>query len=720
MKKNILNEELGRIKSLMGESKSNSNVEINEDILSLYRKFDITLNERTIEVLSNGMINEQGIGEKISTAFKNIGLKFRNMMQNSWAKKQGLPTPKQLMENDQKKSPAVVNHSAYKDTITLMYRKKIRNENAILYWYYGEGYTGGKESPEDRKSAEKLITIMKQLEAFGTYDSDGFKNFVKELEELFAQGIYVSLDVMGDTIGDESTLSSLLKSQNQVAFVDVNPSYDQTNYIKLTPSVIKQYNLNRNIQQGKGKNSYYITHINGHRFDVIYKEDKGTITKQDAEYATGLDENIFNSLAFELKNLAAEGGVAVGLEFTDQDKISILDYVQLTASQEGYSILDATSFDLQTENVGVDKSGIIEDLKTIKEGETIGFVFQYPDKNDSNALKNSIYNKDDGKEIPTEGIERIKGAVQDAINSVKSNGFTIVKFGRYAGATTSRVGTKYGSEDGTSSEENNVTLATDRCGAINAVVDKIVSDLLPGVEVETSENIINANQGPGWYSSKGGEVTGSLYRQWSSSLSILLNALEVAGGVDFTNKYRTDSPFAPINFYVYRLSSTYKNCPWSKEGLKKIISTYKSYGKNASAAKVVIDAAQKALLNYQYPTQQQVQDEYESVYSRYRGSWVSFGILGYKETTTPPEQVKIKDIEVSAHGDWVCSITFPDETEPDKEKKKIQFRLPDIDIKWPKLKIKKIFKFSGGGGIPFISTVKTFCEDAYQGADMFD
>ena len=104
MKKNILNEELGRIKSLMSESKPNSNIEINEDILSLYKKFDITLNERTIEVLSNGMINEQGVGEKISTAFKNIGIKFRNAMQNGWAKKQGLPTPKELMENDKKKS----------------------------------------------------------------------------------------------------------------------------------------------------------------------------------------------------------------------------------------------------------------------------------------------------------------------------------------------------------------------------------------------------------------------------------------------------------------------------------------------------------------------------------------------------------------------------------------------------------------------------------------
>jgi hypothetical protein len=49
----------------------------------------------------------------------------------------------------------------------------------------------------------------------------------------------------------------------------------------------------------------------------------------------------------------------------------------------------------------------------------------------------------------------------------------------------------------------------------------------------------------------------------------------------------------------------------------------------------------------------------------------------------------------------------------DKEKKKIEFRLPDIDIKWPKLKIKKIFKFSGGGGVSFAGNVKELC-DAYN------
>ena len=91
--------------------------------------------------------------------------------------------------------------------------------------------------------------------------------------------------------------------------------------------------------------------------------------------------------------------------------------------------------------------------------------------------------------------------------------------------------------------------------------------------------------------------------------------------------------------------------------------------------------------------------------------------MGEKEVVTPPEQIKIKDIEVSAHGDWVCVITFPEEIEPgdpDKGKRKINIDLPDIRIKWPKLKIKKIFKFHGlGGGIPFVDNVKQMC-DAYN------
>ena len=719
MNKKNLNEDLNRIKGLLNGNQTTNkivnNKEVN-DIVSLYEKFNIKLDDKTISILSNGTINEQKLGERISDAFQNLKTKFRNAFQNGWAKKQGLPTPKQLMENDQKKSPAVVNHSAYRDTITLMYRKKIRNENAILYWYYGEGFTGGKESPEDKQSAEKLISIMKQLETLGTFKSDGFKTFVKELESLFAQGIYVSLDVMRETVGG-SGLSSLLKikTQENIPFVQWG-----LKWIELTPEFRGKYGLSG--IQGSGSNYYVTVTSSGTQYPVKYKNNKLEISPEEAKGAGVVDENIFNSLAFELKTLAAEGGVAVGLKFTDQDKISILNYVEQSANQAGDKILNATTFDLQTENVGVDKSGIIQDLETIKEGETVVFAFQYPDKNDLNALKTTIYNVDDGIVIPPEGIVKIKGAVQDAINSVTANGFKITGFGRYAGSTTSRVGTAYGSDDKQSTEENNVTLATDRCGAMNAQVDIIVGSLLPGIVIETTENIVKPNQGPGWYSSKGVAVNGPLYQQWRESLGYLLDELGEQNDSTVSD-YRTDSPLSPKFFYVYRSSKTFPNlkgCPWTKEGLKSIITKYKSRvsGKSSTSEerleqyKSIIYKAEKALSTYQYPTQQQVQDEYESVYAQYRGSWITFGIKGTKDVVTPPEQTTIKDIQVSAHGDWVCTITFPEVREPEEEKEKEKVKI-SINIKWPKLKFKKFFKFNGLGGIPFVDNVKEMC-DAYD------
>ena len=108
-----------------------------------------------------------------------------------------------------------------------------------------------------------------------------------------------------------------------------------------------------------------------------------------------------------------------------------------------------------------------------------------------------------------------------------------------------------------------------------------------------------------------------------------------------------------------------------------------------------------------------MQDEYESVYAQYRGSWITFGIKGTKDVVTPPEQTTIKDIQVSAHGDWVCSITFPEVREPEEEKEKEKVKI-SINIKWPKLKFKKFFKFNNLGGVPFVNNVKTFCEDAYD------
>jgi len=715
-----LNEEIQRIRSLIYEHNNIDNKKnpFQNDFISLYEKHNISFDKKTVSVLY-----EQKAIEKIKETFKNIGIKFRNAFQNRWAKKQGLPTPKQLMDQDKKNSPSVVEHPAYKDTITLMYKKKIRNENAILSWFYGEGYGGRSETPEDRESATKLLKNLNEIKNFGLLKSDSgaFEKFVGEMQELFDKKIYIPTEVFNETLSGEADLSNLLKvlkyqdteEGGKVPYISLPAPGNQFELVKITPELARKNEIGKiESYEVKGK-KYYEVQFNKQTRNVYYKSDKGeSLTSNDvagiSETITPELEKVFSDLAFELKNLAAEGGATVGVRFTDQEKLSVLNYVQLQSQLAGYPILKATSFDLQTEDVGIDKSGITEEIINLEEGSYVAFVYQYPDKNDSEALKTAIFNDDNQTQIPPSGIANIQAAINDAMNSVKNAGYKVVGFERYAGASTSRVGTKYGSETGTSNEENNVTLAKDRCQQMNEQVDKLIPS---DIEIKKGTDVIKANQGPGWYKSPGPDAP--LYNNWSSSLSNLLNALDEARDSQFTNRNRTDSPFAPINFYVYRLSKVYPNCPWTKDGLKKIIKTYESYGKNSSQeTKNVISAAKEVLNTYVYPTQQQVQNEYETVYSKFRGSWITFVILGEKIEVTPPTQVTIKDIEVSAHGNWVCSITFPEENEPGKPPK-TKWDPPIIRIKIPPLKLKKLFRFQGLGGIPFIEGVKNFCEDAY-------
>lgn len=724
MKQN-LNEDIQRIRSLIYEHNNIDDKKnpYHNDFISLYEKHNISFDQKTISVLY-----EQGVIEKLKETFKNIGIKFRNAFQNRWAKKQGLPTPQQLMNQDKKNSPSVVEHPAYKDTITLMYKKKIRNENAILSWFYGEGYAGRSETPEDRESATKLLKNLNEIKNFGLLksDSEAFEKFVAELQELYDKRIYIPTEVFNETLSGEKELSNLidvLKYQDteeggKVPYVSLPAPGNQMELVKITPELARKNEIGKiESYEVKGK-KYYQVEFNKQTRNVYYKSDKGeSLTDNDVagitETITPELEKVFSDLAFELKNLAAEGGATVGVRFTDQEKLSVLNFVQSESNYAGYPILKATSFDLQTEDVGIDKSGITEEIINLEEGSFVAFVYQYPDKNDPEALKTAIYNDDDLTQIPPSGIANIQAAINDAMNSVKNAGYKVVRFERYAGASTSRVGTRYGSVDGTSNEENNVTLAKARCEKMNEQVDKLIPS---GIEIKKGDDVIKANQGPGWYKSPGPDAP--LYNNWSSSLSNLLNALDEARDSQFTNRNRTDSPFAPINFYLYRLSKIYKNCPWTKDGLKNIIKTYEGRGKNASQdTKNVILAAKEALKTYVYPTQQQVQNEYETVYSPYRGSWITFVILGEKIEVTPPTQVTIKDIEVTAHGNWVCSITFPDKNKPgdpgDPGKPPRKWDPPKIKIKIPQLKFKKMFRFQGLTGIPIINGVKTFCEDAY-------
>jgi hypothetical protein len=180
--KNNLNEEIQRIRSLIYEhdtTKKNSSTR-NEDFISLYEKFNITFDNKTISVL-----NEQGLIKKVKEGLSELGRKIRGMVQNKWAKKQKLPTKNELMENDKKNSPAIVTHPAYKDTIELMYRKKIRNATAILYWYYGEGFVLGDEEIGDKASAQRGLDLLNQIyNNVESYKNTDFQKFISEPIEL--------------------------------------------------------------------------------------------------------------------------------------------------------------------------------------------------------------------------------------------------------------------------------------------------------------------------------------------------------------------------------------------------------------------------------------------------------------------------------------------------------------------------------------------------------
>ena len=85
MNKKNLNEDLNRIKGLLNGNQTTNKIVNNQEInniVSLYEKFNIKLDDKTISILSNGTINEQGIGEKISNVFKNIGIKFRKSLRS--------------------------------------------------------------------------------------------------------------------------------------------------------------------------------------------------------------------------------------------------------------------------------------------------------------------------------------------------------------------------------------------------------------------------------------------------------------------------------------------------------------------------------------------------------------------------------------------------------------------------------------------------------------
>jgi hypothetical protein len=131
-------------------------------------------------------------------------------------------------------------------------------------------------------------------------------------------------------------------------------------------------------------------------------------------------------------------------------------------------------------------------------------AFSYPE-NANGDTKSSAFQKglqlfpDDGVTIQAAAKSELSAAVKSAVDSVKSLGGTITAVSTWGYASTSQVGTTYGSADKTSKRENNVKLANDRLASINAALAEALTangvELTPTID---AKNLAEPNRGPAW------------------------------------------------------------------------------------------------------------------------------------------------------------------------------------------------------------------------------
>jgi hypothetical protein len=132
----------------------------------------------------------------------------------------------------------------------------------------------------------------------------------------------------------------------------------------------------------------------------------------------------------------------------------------------------------------------------------------------------------------------------------------------------------------------------------------IITKLLPDVAAQATAANLHPNVGPGWYSyDPAGYKYGPLYETYRQK-----------------NKAAT-----PQVFYMGRMN-------------QKMYDDVKAGGSTA--------------------TQQQIEAEYQQVYSQFRGTYAGYTIYSYKEQTTTPETETEPEYEIRKAGSWYYELDY--------------------------------------------------------------
>ena len=570
---------------------------------------------------------------------------IRNRLFKRYIRKNGIPTKEQLIAKD---SDRVKSHPAYQQTIDLMYRDKSTLKSAsryntsgakqqaglpVLYWY-GVPALGGEANPEDQQAMQSMLTLLaSNKELMSSKITDEAKKIEFDtniailsngLQDLYDNGIYITTsDLLEATDGNPwgSFLTQLLKAPS--TWTDNSAWYESDPILLKTKSFVAAIKL-------------------------------------------GVADSGITPKGQKLRKMELESTATLTL--SESDKLGILTMFQQRSEANRKPIIDASFWDIEAASIGIKTNKAIE-TTTIKGAsgkvEVTYQFFTLPADPNGVEARNAFFGNSDNETVVNEdGIAKMNSLLNGLIGEAKQQGQRVVSVQYCAGAKTSAVGTTFGmttkqktnATDDTKTQAN-VTLANKRCQSILASIGQKVLPTIKSqpdlgddkVTYKTIDVAVGGNKGvfaypncgPGWYEY---DIAGTSDTFKGNGYGPLFNKIY--------NLLKTNNP--KINGIAL---FEYYNTPRSFYICRNQVEAYKRLAGYLTALKT---SDTKKYGTIQIPTQEQIESEYQSVFSPFRGTYAGFLIGTVVETVKEPkpEIDKALEVEIQKFGEFEAIIDW--------------------------------------------------------------
>jgi hypothetical protein len=369
-------------------------------------------------------------------------------------------------------------------------KDKPLTKRSLAYWNGASGEVKGSPSAKQ----ENVIANLKQIislpgpgkGAQGTPDADPLNKIVVALENLSKGGVYIqdfSDTKYGRKPGPGAYLNSLTRADSGLK-VWQNTGLDAAK--KLMIQNVDQVVTSINSPDYGGKASF-----------------------------TPLTDEVKNQLMAEIEARTQRRVQA----FTNRGKKG---YTLEKAIEEAQSIWIAPDKEAGT----IQKT---EAQGKVTDGAPVTYNYSYPSKENKFDTKMNNFFDDDKYEVSEKDKGEYDKMVKENLDAIIQDGGKITNIVYSAGASTSKVGTRYAGKGKLGdkwSPENNKILVQDRISSINAVLEELLQPYASsaGIELTKQEDESAPNIGLGWkeYSKVGEYEYGPLYeaaRKNKSSLT---------------------------------------------------------------------------------------------------------------------------------------------------------------------------------------------------------